>query len=76
MVQRLAGTPVVVTVFYEALCPDSKNFVIKQLLPTFYKAPALVEVQLVPYGKAEVIVNTNAIIYSIKNIIQSLLISK
>lgn len=41
-------------VFYEALCPDSKNFIIKQLQTTFYKAPTLINLQLVPYGKATV----------------------
>lgn len=41
-------------VFYEALCPDSKHFVLRQLQPAFYKAPTLVDFQLVPYGKASV----------------------
>ncbi|XP_070070070.1 gamma-interferon-inducible lysosomal thiol reductase [Drosophila takahashii] len=44
---------VVVTVFYEALCPDSKYFLTKQLLPTFMVAEAIMDVQLVPYGKAK-----------------------
>lgn len=43
-----------VMVFYEALCPDSKHFIIKQLEPTYTKAPALIDFQLVPYGKATV----------------------
>lgn len=43
-----------VTVFYEALCPDSKHFVIKQLQAAFYKAPTLIDFQLIPYGKATV----------------------
>lgn len=43
-----------VTVYYEALCPDSKNFIIRQLQPAFRKAPTLIEFQLVPYGKATV----------------------
>lgn len=51
---RLAGSPVMVMVFYEALCPDSKHFILKQLVPTFSKAPALIDFQLVPYGKATV----------------------
>lgn len=46
--------PVVVMVFYEALCPDSKYFILKQLQPAFYKAPALIDFQLIPYGKATV----------------------
>lgn len=48
--------PIVVMVFYEALCPDSKYFIIKQLQTAFYRAPALIDFQLIPYGKATVII--------------------
>lgn len=48
------NSPVVVTVFYETLCPDSKHFVVKQLEPTSKKAGAFMDVVLVPYGKATV----------------------
>lgn len=51
---REKGQPVYVQVFYEALCPDSKNFILKQLQPTFKKIPKLFEIQFVPYGKATV----------------------
>lgn len=44
-----------VMVFYEALCPDSKHFILKQLQPTYDKAPSLIDFQLVPYGKATVL---------------------
>ncbi|XP_063702134.1 GILT-like protein 1 [Culicoides brevitarsis] len=47
-----AGAPVVVTVFYEVLCPDSKNFVVKQLSTAYKKLPHLVDIAYVPYGKA------------------------
>lgn len=40
-----------VMVFYEALCPDSKFFITKQLLSTYKAAAPIMEVQLVPYGK-------------------------
>lgn len=46
--------PILVTVFYEALCPDSRSFFTKQLLPTFEKIPHLIQINLVPYGKAKV----------------------
>lgn len=46
--------PIIVTVFYEALCPDSRSFFTKQLLPTFEKIPHLIQINLVPYGKAKV----------------------
>uniref|UniRef100_A0A1B6D829 Gamma-interferon-inducible lysosomal thiol reductase n=1 Tax=Clastoptera arizonana TaxID=38151 RepID=A0A1B6D829_9HEMI len=42
----------VVTVFYESLCPDSKSFFVNHLLPSFLRAPNLFEIDLVPYGKA------------------------
>ncbi|GLH04761.1 GILT-like protein 1 [Gryllus bimaculatus] len=45
--------PVKVTVFYESLCPDSRSFITKQLLPSYEKAPRLIDPVLVPYGKAE-----------------------
>ncbi|XP_039500963.1 gamma-interferon-inducible lysosomal thiol reductase isoform X2 [Drosophila santomea] len=44
---------VIVTVYYEALCPDSKYFLAKQLLPTFKIAKSIMEVKLAPYGKAK-----------------------
>lgn len=50
---------ILVTVYYEALCPDSRNFVIKQLLPTFNSIERYIRVQLVPYGKAGTIFDKN-----------------
>ncbi|KAG7205181.1 hypothetical protein KM043_018271 [Ampulex compressa] len=44
-----------VAVYYEALCPDSRNFFIKQLLPMYQSIPDNVQVELVPYGKATTI---------------------
>lgn len=49
---RNHSTPVLVTVFYEALCPDSKYFLIKQLVPAYKTAPDMMIIKLVPYGKA------------------------
>lgn len=54
VVEKVSGTPVLVMVYYEALCPDSKNFVLKQLKTSFDRAPDLMEIQLIPYGKATV----------------------
>ncbi|XP_015184299.1 PREDICTED: gamma-interferon-inducible lysosomal thiol reductase-like [Polistes dominula] len=39
-------------VYYETLCPDSRSFFIKHLLPTYMKLKENVKVKLVPYGKA------------------------
>lgn len=49
-----AQQKVEVAVYYEALCPDSRSFVLKQLLPAYKKIPTQLEVQLIPYGKAKV----------------------
>lgn len=51
---------VTVTVYYEALCPDSKNFIVQQLLPVYATIPGYINLDLVPYGKAKTIeVNGN-----------------
>ncbi|XP_029049434.1 GILT-like protein 1 [Osmia bicornis bicornis] len=44
-----------IAVYYEALCPDSRSFFIKQLLPTYHRLPDSIQVQLIPYGKATTI---------------------
>ncbi|XP_014295730.1 GILT-like protein 3 [Microplitis demolitor] len=43
---------IVVAVYYEALCPDSRGFVMRQLEPTYQKLPNNVVIQMIPYGKA------------------------
>lgn len=45
-----------VTVYYEALCSDSRNFIIKQLVPTYNDLHDFIQLDLVPYGKAKVII--------------------
>ncbi|XP_034237236.1 gamma-interferon-inducible lysosomal thiol reductase-like [Thrips palmi] len=45
--------PVLIEVYYEALCPDSRSFLLTQLLPTFEKIPEAMNLQLIPYGKAK-----------------------
>ncbi|XP_011139528.1 GILT-like protein C02D5.2 [Harpegnathos saltator] len=44
-----------IAVYYEALCPDSRSFVVKQLMPTYRKLSANLDVEMVPYGKAKTI---------------------
>lgn len=56
---QFTDTPVVVGVYYEALCPDSKHFVIKQLLPSYITAPYLISIKLIPYGKATTFINND-----------------
>lgn len=49
-----ASQKVHVAVYYEALCPDSRSFILKQLGQTYRKLSANMELELVPYGKAKV----------------------
>lgn len=44
-----------ISVYYEALCPDSKFFVKYQLLPTYEEFEENIVLDMVPYGKAKVI---------------------
>jgi interferon, gamma-inducible protein 30 len=41
-----------ISVYYEALCPDSKGFIVKQLMPAYQKIPNLIDIEFFPYGKA------------------------
>jgi len=41
-----------VDIYYEVLCPDSRHFVIYQLFPTWRQYQEIMEVNLIPYGKA------------------------
>lgn len=45
---------VTVSVYYEALCSDSRFFMLKQLVPTYNAIPEIIKLDLVPYGKAQV----------------------
>lgn len=41
-----------VSVYYETLCPDSISFIRYQLFPTFQAIPEILNIELVPFGKA------------------------
>jgi len=43
-----------VDVYYETLCPDSIQFIRRQLYPTFNKIGEIMDITLIPFGKAEV----------------------
>lgn len=43
---------ITVSVYYEALCPDSRRFILEQLLPAYELIPAIIDIDLIPYGKA------------------------
>lgn len=52
LLSQPSGAPVMIAVYYEALCPDSRFFVTKQLQTTFQRAPSLIAIEYIPYGKA------------------------
>ncbi|RWS25594.1 gamma-interferon-inducible lysosomal thiol reductase-like isoform X1 [Leptotrombidium deliense] len=41
-----------ITVYYETHCPDSKDFIKNQLYPTYEKIAEIMDIILVPFGKA------------------------
>lgn len=43
-----------ISVYYEALCSDSRFFILKQLVPAYETIPDYIDLDLVPYGKAKV----------------------
>ncbi|KAF5273398.1 hypothetical protein FQA39_LY07415 [Lamprigera yunnana] len=48
-----------VSIYYEALCPDSARFITTQLHSTYEKIGFFLEVDLVPYGKASQTLKNN-----------------
>ncbi|KAF5281124.1 hypothetical protein FQR65_LT02990 [Abscondita terminalis] len=52
-VNEITRTNVKVTIYYEALCSDSRNFILKQLVPTYNDLGGYIDLDLVPYGKAQ-----------------------
>jgi len=49
-----AAQPIKVTLYYESLCPDCKQFILYQLYPTYQAlaSSGILELKLVPYGNA------------------------
>ena len=50
-------------VYYESLCPDCQNFVTKQLYPASKKLGKYFKAALKPFGKAEVLLLDDPIIF-------------
>jgi len=47
------ASPVDITLYYESLCPDCRDFWTKQLFPTYQKVGSIMNITLVPYGNAK-----------------------
>lgn len=53
-----------VSIYYEALCPDSRRFILEQLLPAYELMPTVFNLNLVPYGKANTKEENEELIFS------------
>lgn len=55
--EQATSTPkskVMVDVYYETLCPDSIDFLLSKLIPSFSDLKEKMTLQLIPFGKAQV----------------------
>lgn len=52
--QQAAAEPVKVSVYYETLCSDSRNFFIGQLYPVYQDLKDIMALDVNAYGKASV----------------------
>ncbi|CAG2167806.1 unnamed protein product [Oppiella nova] len=43
-----------ISVYYESICPDSRRFILNQLIPTYEKLSPYVDIDLIPFGNANV----------------------
>lgn len=50
--KQTAAPKVNLTLYYETLCPDCKNFIHNQLWPTFLRVAEIFNLELIPYGNA------------------------
>ena len=42
------------TLYYESLCPDCRDFILKQLYPVMQQVGSIINLVLIPYGNAHV----------------------
>ena len=53
-------------VYYESLCPDSRNFLVNQLNPNWATLSTFTDLRLIPFGKATVKIAFTIALYVIK----------
>lgn len=49
------ASKVKLAVFFESKCPDSRNFFLDQLIPVYLNQSSIIDLKLVPFGKARVL---------------------
>ena len=55
LLQQIQGKEIVnIQVYYESLCPDSINFITKQLHPTYQTLGKYMNIEFIPFGNADV----------------------
>lgn len=64
--QQAAAEPVKVSVYYETLCPDSRNFFIGQLYPVYQDLKDIMALDVNAYGKASVSSDRGFFLQSLK----------
>ena len=57
--------PVYLGVYIEALCPDCKDFIKKQLWPTWQKLSNYINLTIVPYGNGQVCIDCFILRYTL-----------
>ncbi|XP_076322193.1 gamma-interferon-inducible lysosomal thiol reductase-like isoform X1 [Tachypleus tridentatus] len=52
--EKVDAPPVHLGLYYESLCPDCRQFIVKQLWPTYSELSVILNLTLVPFGNAKV----------------------
>lgn len=53
--ENTTNQKVKIGIYYESLCPDSRRFFVKQLLPVYKEIASIIEPTLVPFGHARIV---------------------
>lgn len=57
------GSSINLTLYYEGLCPDCHEFILNQLWPTYAKLEEYLQLDLLPFGNAEMKVSNGTITF-------------